>query len=106
MKHEHDFFAQELQGLRNEIREWQDLLIQHLISTERLSDKWLSLSDLIEYLPDKTSRATVYGWVSQGTIPYHKYGKKLTFLKSEIDNWLYHGNTSGKIEEKKIEMFR
>ncbi|MDR1342763.1 MAG: helix-turn-helix domain-containing protein [Prevotellaceae bacterium] len=27
----------------------------------------------------------------QRSIPYHKKGKKLMFLKSEIDNWLKEG---------------
>jgi predicted DNA-binding transcriptional regulator AlpA len=33
----------------------------------------------------------VYGWVNAGTIPVHKGGKKLRFLKSEINNWLKQG---------------
>ncbi len=32
-----------------------------------------------------------YGWVNAGIIPVHKGGKKLRFLKSEIDNWLKQG---------------
>jgi excisionase family DNA binding protein len=51
-------------------------------------EQWFDLSELCQYHPDKPSRATVYGWVSMGIIPVHKGGKKLRFLKSEIDNWL------------------
>ena len=52
------------------------------------SDKWFNLLELCSYLPDKPARQTVYGWVGQKLIPYHKKGKKLQFLKSEIDAWL------------------
>lgn len=52
------------------------------------SDKWFNLQELCEYLPDHPARQTVYGWIGQRLIPYHKKGKKLQFLKSEIDSWL------------------
>jgi excisionase family DNA binding protein len=52
------------------------------------TDIWFDLRQLCEYLSDKPSKATVYGWVNTKTIPVHKGGKKLRFLKSEIDNWL------------------
>jgi excisionase family DNA binding protein len=54
-------------------------------------DRWFDLNELCQYIPDKPSKPTVYGWVSAGTIPVHKGGKKLRFLKSEIDNWLKQG---------------
>jgi excisionase family DNA binding protein len=54
-------------------------------------DHWFDLNELCEYIPDKPSKQTVYGWVHAGIIPYHKGGKKLRFLKSEIDNWLKQG---------------
>ncbi|MDD3480068.1 MAG: helix-turn-helix domain-containing protein [Paludibacteraceae bacterium] len=52
------------------------------------SDRWFNLQELCEYLPDRPARQTVYGWIGQRLIPYHKKGKKLQFLKSEIDSWL------------------
>jgi excisionase family DNA binding protein len=55
------------------------------------TDRWLNLSDLCIYHPDKPSKPTVYGWVNAGSIPFHKGGKKLRFLKSEIDAWLKQG---------------
>lgn len=51
-------------------------------------DRWFTLGELKEYLPDKPVSATVYGWVQLRKIPNHKSGKKLRFLKSEIDLWL------------------
>jgi excisionase family DNA binding protein len=55
------------------------------------TDRWLDLNELCLYIPDKPSKPTVYGWVNARTIPVHKGGKKLRFLKSEIDNWLKQG---------------
>lgn len=55
------------------------------------TDCWFDLNELCKYHPDKPSKATVYGWVNANTIPVHKGGKKLRFLKSEIDNWLKQG---------------
>ncbi len=52
------------------------------------SDRWFNLQELCEYLPDRPARQTVYGWIGQHAVPYHKKGKKLQFLKSEIDAWL------------------
>jgi excisionase family DNA binding protein len=54
-------------------------------------DKWLNLADLCDYHPDHPAKPTVYAWIGQRSIPYHKKGKKLMFLKSEIDNWLKEG---------------
>jgi excisionase family DNA binding protein len=55
------------------------------------TDRWFDLNELCIYHPDKPSKPTVYGWVNAGIIPVHKGGKKLRFLKSEIDNWLRQG---------------
>jgi excisionase family DNA binding protein len=54
-------------------------------------DKWYDITELCNYLPDKPTRATVYGWVHFSLIPNHKTGKKLRFLQSEIDTWLKTG---------------
>ena len=54
-------------------------------------DRWFDLTELCNYHPDKPTKATVYGWVNSRTIPVHKGGKKLRFLKSEIDSWLRQG---------------
>jgi excisionase family DNA binding protein len=55
------------------------------------SDRWLNLADLCNYHPDRPAKPTVYAWIGQRSIPYHKKGKKLMFLKSEIDAWLKEG---------------
>jgi len=57
------------------------------------TDQWFDLPGLCEYIPGGIAKATVYAWVHDGRIPYHKRKglKKLGFLKSEIDEWLKEG---------------
>jgi excisionase family DNA binding protein len=55
------------------------------------TDRWFDLNELCQYHPDKPTKPTVYGWVNARGIPVHKGGKKLRFLKSEIDDWLKQG---------------
>jgi excisionase family DNA binding protein len=62
------------------------------------ADRWLNLDELCQYHPDKPSKPTVYGWVQAGSIPVHKGGKKLRFLKSEIDSWLLQGRKQSTAE--------
>lgn len=50
--------------------------------------QWMSVDDLINYLPGHPARQTIYSWVWRKAIPYHKAGAKLQFLKSEIDAWI------------------
>ena len=60
-------------------------------SEKQESDQWFNLQQLQEYHPDHPAAPTVYAWVGQRLIPNHKHGKKLMFLKSEIDEWLKSG---------------
>jgi len=62
------------------------------------ADRWLNIFELCDYHPDRPSRNTVYGWVQAGRIPVHKGGKKLRFLKSEIDRWLLQGRKQSTAE--------
>jgi excisionase family DNA binding protein len=55
------------------------------------ADRWFTIDELCEYLPDKPVKATVYGYVHTLSIPFHKTTKRLRFLKSEIDLWLKSG---------------
>ena len=83
--------VEEFKLIQQEFEIWKENVQRQITAAKLANDKWLSVEDLIEYLPDNTARATIYGWVAQEKIPYHKYGKKLTFLKSEIDAWLFYG---------------
>ena len=70
--------------------------IKKFLSTQQVkqtieTDRWFDLTELCIYHPDKPQKPTVYGWVNAKSIPVHKGGKKLRFLKSEIDIWLKQG---------------
>jgi excisionase family DNA binding protein len=69
--------------------------IETLLSAEQTTqpegDQWFNLDDFCKYHPDHPAKPTVYAWIGQRSIPYHKKGKKLMFLKSEIDSWLKEG---------------
>lgn len=53
------------------------------------ADEWFNIDELIKYLPTHPAKQTVYDWVHKRLIPVHKEGqRKLSFLKSEIDDWL------------------
>ncbi|GAB3991881.1 hypothetical protein GCM10028807_23310 [Spirosoma daeguense] len=63
-----------------------DYTIRH--STTVDTNKWFSIEELSGYLPGKPAITTLYGKVQRREIPHKKMGKRLVFLKSEIDQWL------------------
>jgi excisionase family DNA binding protein len=75
--------------LVSEVADIKRILIES--NKPAVTDCWFNIEELCLYLPDKPSKATVYGWVNRGLIPVHKGGKRLRFLKSEIDSWLLRG---------------
>jgi excisionase family DNA binding protein len=86
--------------------------LKKILSSQVVTDKpadterWMNLDEFCQYHPDKPSKPTVYGWVHAGIIPVHKGGKKLRFLKSDIDSFLLQGrkHTTAEIEaESKAE---
>ena len=92
--------------IENKLNRIEDLLneIKESYSKRHESDsdiKWFNLTELCHYHPSKPTKATVYGWVHSMIIPHYKSGKKLRFLKSEIDAWLSIGKrkTISEIEE-------
>ena len=76
--------------LINKVEKLETLLLENQPQVQE-ADRWLNLSDFCNYHPDHPAKQTVYGWIVQRSIPYHKKGKKLMFLKSEIDIWLKQG---------------
>lgn len=61
------------------------------------TEQWMNLRELCDYIPSHPAEQTVYGWTSSHLIPFHKRGKRIMFLKSEIDAWLRDGKVkSGK----------
>lgn len=84
--------------LTNEVSEIKRLLLEKSNEQPTETDRWFNLTELCLYHPDKPTKPTVYGWVNSGNIPVHKGGKKLRFLKSEIDNWLRQGKKRTLVE--------
>ena len=62
------------------------------------TNQWMNLKELCEYLPYHPAEQTVYGWTSCHQIPFHKRGKRIMFLKSEIDTWLHDGKIKSQKE--------
>jgi len=60
------------------------------------SQTWLTVSDLSVYIGIKLS--TVYQYVHQNRIPYHKIpgSSKLVFAKAEVDEWIRNNGFSSK----------
>lgn len=83
------------EALETRLHNIEALLLDIKYSTqspiEQNNDQWFDLNELCNYHPDKPKPATVYGWVFASKIPVNKGGKKLRFLKSEIDEWLKQG---------------
>lgn len=48
--------------------------------------KMYSVTEIAQHL--QLSVPTIYGLVHKRKIPFYKTGKKLYFMKSEIDNWI------------------
>jgi len=83
--------------LINKVEKIETLLTENQAPAQE-ADRWFNLSDLCDYHPDRPAKQTVYTWIGQRSIPYHKKGKKLTFLKSEIDTWLKEGRRKTAVE--------
>ena len=67
--------------LMKDVNELKSLL-QTVHDAKVEPDRWFDIDQLCQYVPDKPAKQTVYGWVAHHTVPYHKKGKKLQFLKS------------------------
>lgn len=67
-----------------------DLLLAQYQSTPE-PDRLLTIDELIGHLPEHPARQTIYQWVTDRKVPYEKYGKRLYFRRSAIDNWMANG---------------
>lgn len=52
------------------------------------TDRWMTIKELVDYLPGKPAIQTIYHKVAEREIPHVKEMGKLMFRKSEIDEWL------------------
>ena len=51
-------------------------------------DQRMDVTEAQKYIPGHPAVQTIYGWTSNNMIPYHKVGKRIYFVKSELDAWL------------------
>jgi excisionase family DNA binding protein len=71
--------------------ELKRLILERNAFQQTEQDHWMDLNELVIYDPEKRSKMTFYGYIRRREIPFHKTGKKVIFLKSEIDTWLKQG---------------
>lgn len=64
--------------------------------------QWFSIQELCDYLPEHPAIQTVYTWTSANRIPYYKEGKRIRFLKSEIDKWMLNSKLKSRDEQGEI----
>ena len=74
-----DYIIQKLDELHSRVDSLES------IRTEP-QNRWFDVNELCVYLPQHPAPQTVYGWTSTKQIPYLKNGKKVIFLKSEIES--------------------
>jgi excisionase family DNA binding protein len=75
--------------LSNDVSEIKRLLLEKHSASQPDPDRWFDVLELCEYL--RISKQTAYDKVHKREIPCNKQGKKLRFLKSEIDAWIKSG---------------
>lgn len=55
--------------------------------------KFLNVDEVAALL--RVSTRSIYDWVSQDKIPYHKAGRRTIFLLEEIMEWTEKNNNNG-----------
>ncbi len=89
--------------LTNKVSELSSLILKEAEAETNKTEQtevWFDLNELIEYDPEKRKKPTWYSKISRNEVPHYKRGKKVYFLKSEIDEWLKQGRkkTNSEIE--------
>lgn len=68
-----------------------------IVQSEK-EETWFTVAELRAYLPTHPVEHTIYCWTSNREIPFHKRGKRIMFLKSEIDGWLQENKSKSRTE--------
>ena len=58
------------------------------VGNSKDEDQRMDVTEAQKYIPGHPAVQTIYGWTSNNMIPYHKVGKRIYFVKSELDAWL------------------
>lgn len=57
-------------------------------SPDKQPRKMMTIEELLDYLPYRVKKETIYKWRYLGKIPFYKQGGNLIFDQDEIDAWL------------------
>lgn len=64
------------------------MLLASMGNNSKNDDQRMDVTEAQKYIPGHPAVQTIYGWTSNNLIPYHKVGKRIYFVKSELDAWL------------------
>lgn len=64
------------------------------LTNPTVEDSFLNIDETAKLI--NLAKPSIYGLVHQNRIPYHKKGKRLYFLKSQIIDWLKSGKKESK----------
>lgn len=89
---------------------WQELLNIKALLVERTNISepksiWMTMDEVMRYDPAQRKRSTWYKMTSNGEVPFRKNGRKLYFLRSEIDHWLNKNKIQSNDEIKDSSFF-
>lgn len=74
----------------------------HCPQKDNEQDVYMTAQEVCDFLPNHPATGTIYKWTSAKLIPYHKRGKNILFLKSEIIEWM-KGSTVQTIEQARAD---
>jgi len=74
-------------------------------SSSKNDDQRMDVTEAQQYIPGHPAVQTIYGWTSNNQIPYHKIGKRIFFVKSELDEWLKEQHQSQEDLQREAEEF-
>ena len=60
------------------------------------AERWLSVDEISIHLG--IAPITVYRWVEKQRIPFHRIGRQLRFLVSEVNSWVKSGEAAVDLE--------
>lgn len=87
--------------LNDRLNKIEDILLNlsNEPKTETKADELLVIEDAAKFL--NLAVPTIYGKVSNNSIPYNKRGKRLYFLKSELIEYIKQGRNKTNLEIEK-----
>ena len=72
----YDNLPEAVTRIDHKLTKLEQLIIEHRTPTP---DAWFDIEGARQYLPNKPAKATLYKWVRERKVPYHKKGKNLAF---------------------------